>query len=134
MVTYYLAQLAGLEPVTSRVTGECSNQLSYNCSDRNIAYFGSFGNGAALAKQKAARSRCVAMLSHGQQSNVIVIALLPLDRKCVEGPTQDNEARCARRLPRAIIAGTEKAESKTQRPIPRQRRTKAVLEGISVQI
>lgn len=31
------AQLTGLEPATSRVTGGCSNQLSYNCIPLHIA-------------------------------------------------------------------------------------------------
>ena len=34
---FLVARPAGLEPVTSRVTGECSNQLSYG---RNVSVFG----------------------------------------------------------------------------------------------
>ena len=37
-VHFLLAQLTGLEPATSPVTGECSNQLSYNCIKNSFVW------------------------------------------------------------------------------------------------
>ncbi len=42
MGVFSFAQRTGLEPATSRVTGGCSNQLSYHCKQLHSSAFGSF--------------------------------------------------------------------------------------------